>query len=855
MIVDPAWHKEQINKYIIERSHYEKYAAVLSELLKRACKLYTPLAIVQARAKTITSFAEKAARKAYKYRDPVHQITDLCGARVVTQTQDEVKDICKFIEANFAVDEANSLDTRARMKETEFGYLSFHYVVQMKRRELLGVPIPIEEIGERKAEIQVRTLLQHAWADITHDRLYKEEIKIPRNFYRDGAILAAELEDADGAFGRFIHGLDAYTGNYAAYMSKDKMLEEMEILRLIMRNKPEEKSKPEDDDNPGIALRIAKIAKASGDYETVVKELKPYAKTPGLFENEITMELGYGLCRKYENNSKSTQFREGQSRLEEVTERVAEVARGTGPGSRQAKKLSATAFSYLAWTYSITGPENKARDKYHQAMAHEPSDPYHLASLLEYEVYCTHNRDFLAAMKPALLEAISACRAHADMGIELPRAFFTMGKLYLLMEEPYESLTNYVKGVQLCLTENACVSDDVFDTEMEFLQRINTAREMPQEHEWVKECLLLGKSVKTCNGGVSNDIKALALRRKKFKKPVLIIAGGTDTAVKEEMAAYRAYLEAALADFDGTVISGGTTAGIPGIVGEITEKLRIEGAKKYTAIGYISRYLPNDAPKDERYDELEITEGKTLSPLEPLQNWKDLLTAGVQPPEVRLLGINGGRIAALEYRLAMALGATVGVIDFSGRAVSDLLFAPDWSGSPNLMQIPKDIMSIRAFVNPGKSQLSPEIIGAIARSIHKQYRKDNKHKTTDPAMQPYDKLSKVLKDSNLQQATYAEQILKQVGFGIRQPSGKIRLQRFTREQVEKMAEMEHGRWNVERLKAGWKYGPVRDVANNISPFLTPWKNLPEDVKEYDRKAIKDWPVIFQDAGLEIYKLE
>jgi hypothetical protein len=59
--VAPRWHKAQVTRYIAELPRYRQYAAVLEEILKRACDLYAPLAIVQARPKSVTSFAEKAA--------------------------------------------------------------------------------------------------------------------------------------------------------------------------------------------------------------------------------------------------------------------------------------------------------------------------------------------------------------------------------------------------------------------------------------------------------------------------------------------------------------------------------------------------------------------------------------------------------------------------------------------------------------------------------------------------------------------------------------------------------------------------------------------------------------------------
>ena len=95
MQVDRKWHKDQIKKYSEEFPIYEKYTEVLRDILRQASKSFAPLAIVETRAKTLSSFAEKAVRKWPRIDDPVHLLTDLCGARVITQTQYDFPD---FIE-------------------------------------------------------------------------------------------------------------------------------------------------------------------------------------------------------------------------------------------------------------------------------------------------------------------------------------------------------------------------------------------------------------------------------------------------------------------------------------------------------------------------------------------------------------------------------------------------------------------------------------------------------------------------------------------------------------------------------------------------------------------------------------
>jgi hypothetical protein len=78
---------------------------------------------------------------------------------------------------------------------------------------------------------------------------------------------------------------------------------------------------------------------------------------------------------------------------------------------------------------------------------------------------------------------------------------------------------------------------------------------------------------------------------------------------------------------------------------------------------------------------------------------------------------------------------------------------------------------------------------------------------------------------------------------------------FTKDEIEIMAEMEHGRWNVERLSDGWRWGEKKDVDKKISPYLVGWDQLPENVKEWDREAVRAIPKLLESVGLEIRRRE
>ena len=154
--------------------------------------------VIEARAKTVDSFAEKCARPGKTYSNPLQEITDLCGVRVILYYQADVDQFCAAARKQFAVDDEHSVDKRSELKPDQFGYISVHLIARLgDNRKSLPEWVIYKEI---KFEIQVRTVLQHAWASISHALQYKSEAETPRQFVRQLTRVASLLELADEQF-------------------------------------------------------------------------------------------------------------------------------------------------------------------------------------------------------------------------------------------------------------------------------------------------------------------------------------------------------------------------------------------------------------------------------------------------------------------------------------------------------------------------------------------------------------------------------------------------------------------------------------------------------------------------------
>ena len=144
--------------------------------------------------------------------------------------------------------------------------------------------------------------------------------------------------------------------------------------------------------------------------------------------------------------------------------------------------------------------------------------------------------------------------------------------------------------------------------------------------------------------------------------------------------------------FKGTIVSGGTTSGVSGLIGDVQQTY----SNTIQTVGYVPKGKAESI--DKRYTEIWFTDGNNFSPTELLQYWIDILASDIRVSDVKFLGINGGRISALEYKIALAFGASVGIIQNSGMEADRLLSDREWNTSTNLLTLTKDPKDCYSFI-------------------------------------------------------------------------------------------------------------------------------------------------------------
>jgi ppGpp synthetase/RelA/SpoT-type nucleotidyltranferase len=203
--MNPVPHEALRDWYVTQRPLYDGLCKVLENTLRSVLdREGIHFLSVSARPKTVDSLMEKVRRKTYL--DPRNEITDLAGARIITYVEGDLERVCQIIRKLFRVHDPKSPDKMAQLGVDRIGYRSVHYVCDLGDDRC---KLPEFEVHKNLLfEVQIRTVLQHAWAEIEHDRGYKFGGILDPSLRRRLNLVAGLLEIADREFSAIARDID-----------------------------------------------------------------------------------------------------------------------------------------------------------------------------------------------------------------------------------------------------------------------------------------------------------------------------------------------------------------------------------------------------------------------------------------------------------------------------------------------------------------------------------------------------------------------------------------------------------------------------------------------------------------------
>lgn len=160
-------------------------------------------------------------------------LTDVLGLRVICYFADEVDKVGEVIGREFSIDAEQSVDKRAVHDPKAFGYMPLHYIASITAAR--SAMSEYAKFKDTVFEIQIRSILQHAWAEIEHDLGYKVAEGIPKEHRRSFAMLSSLLEMADRDFEALREAVGKYredAGQQAAISPDNLEIDEATLVAL-----------------------------------------------------------------------------------------------------------------------------------------------------------------------------------------------------------------------------------------------------------------------------------------------------------------------------------------------------------------------------------------------------------------------------------------------------------------------------------------------------------------------------------------------------------------------------------------------------------------------------------------------
>ena len=184
------------------------------------------VAVDSVSAREKDSRSARGKLRAKRYTKPRNEMTDMIGARVVLLFETEIEKVIEYLRDALQVSERSSRIAGKELPLAEFGYRSVHLIARFRGRTMPNYV----RLGRPWVEVQVRSLLQHAWASIGHDLLYKGALEYPATVKRRFFAVAGSLELFDQEFDSIrAYRLQSHKEWYSAFQSGKRMGELFDI--------------------------------------------------------------------------------------------------------------------------------------------------------------------------------------------------------------------------------------------------------------------------------------------------------------------------------------------------------------------------------------------------------------------------------------------------------------------------------------------------------------------------------------------------------------------------------------------------------------------------------------------------
>lgn len=180
------------------------------------------------RLKSLDSILSKIAKGIFELKKSIFEMQDLIGLRFVLLYKRDIAKLENSLMASFP--DSKRYSPQKKGNTDSFGYASTHYIISPPKN--WSQIAHLKKFVGLKAEIQIRTLSQHIWAECSHSLNYKSNINIPPSLERPLFRLSALMEIVDNELSSILRDHEEYKAMVATLNLENLLKEDLNGLTV-----------------------------------------------------------------------------------------------------------------------------------------------------------------------------------------------------------------------------------------------------------------------------------------------------------------------------------------------------------------------------------------------------------------------------------------------------------------------------------------------------------------------------------------------------------------------------------------------------------------------------------------------
>lgn len=538
-----------VKSYTKLRGRYEKLASIVRSSLDLIAQRLVIFAFVQVHVMNKAELAKWLMLPGHEDVSDLETEARLYpgSVTIVAQTACQVRDLSLAFKRTLGSSLVSLPDATIPLDAAGTLDCALPFVLNIDRntrnalRTALGVEIPDKLLGLR-LRLEIKTILRYTREQMSRRFQHDPSRPLPDLWLSELNEMGRSLHEADEAMARMDEGVRVCDTDRLNPAGQDNLLTEMAREETLLQLDPE---------NPRLAARLGKLALDADDLKKAIQVFTPFEASQ---YGPLLRDFGVALCKDSQPGTR--QFQRGEKLIEKAC--------------HTSGVEDADAFCSLGGVLKRANRPKEAFDYYSKALEIDRASPYALGGVIETGLLAGRSIDIDDDLRTHMREVMKRSSMQADAGVNMPWAFFDLGKYSILLGSPLEGLSCVARGVSMS------TAPWQIETTLRSFEALLQLSPVPPRLSDAHGLLALAH----CRNARDQDLEAALEQlnevlgvREELMTPLVIVTGGEENQEGWDADRYLALLNDVFANYRGGVAFAELAGPLRDAVGSFLEKV------------------------------------------------------------------------------------------------------------------------------------------------------------------------------------------------------------------------------------------------------------------------------------------